>query len=65
MSDSSSDDGCDELLLSMDWMMILFIAGTISFALSGMLIYIYYLQKGQFDDPEDVKYQMFRDEENK
>ncbi len=46
-------------------MMIWYIAGTISFALSGMLIYIYYLQKGQFDDPEDVKYQMFRDEENK
>lgn len=28
------------------------------------MIYIYYLRKGQFDDPEDVKYQMFREEEN-
>lgn len=27
-----------------------------------MGIYIYYLKQGQFDDPEDVKYQMFRDE---
>jgi cbb3-type cytochrome oxidase maturation protein len=45
-------------------MMLLYIVGTISFALSGMLIYIYYLRNGQFDDPEDVKYQMFRDEEN-
>lgn len=30
--------------------------------LGGIAIYIYYLRKGQFDDPEDVKYQMFRDE---
>jgi cbb3-type cytochrome oxidase maturation protein len=29
----------------------------------GGAIYLYYLRKGQFDDPEDVKYQMFRDEE--
>lgn len=32
--------------------------------LAGVAVYIYYLRKGQFDDPEDVKYQMFRDEEN-
>lgn len=30
--------------------------------LGGIAIYIYYLKKGQFDDPEDVKYQMFREE---
>ena len=45
--------------------MIWYLTGTISFALAGMLIYIYYLRNGQFDDPEDVKYQMFRDEEKK
>lgn len=27
-----------------------------------MFIYIYYMRKGQFDDPEDVKYQLFRDD---
>ena len=43
--------------------MIWYLGGTISFALVGMLIYIYYLRKGQFEDPEDVKYQMFREEE--
>lgn len=43
--------------------MIGYFAITISFALAGMLVYVYYLRKGQFDDPEDVKYQMFRDEE--
>lgn len=32
--------------------------------LGGVFVYIYYLRKGQFEDPEDVKYQMFRDEEN-
>jgi hypothetical protein len=47
----------------MDWLMIWYLCGTISFALAGMLIYIYYLCKGQFEDPEDVKYQMFREEE--
>jgi len=43
--------------------MLLYLVTTFSFALTGMLIYIYYLRKGQFEDFEDVKYQMFRDEE--
>lgn len=33
-------------------------------SLCGVAAYIYYLRKGQFEDLEDVKYQMFRDEEN-
>ena len=37
---------------------------TIAMALLGVIVYIYYLRKGQFDDPEDVKYQMFREEED-
>jgi len=44
--------------------MIWYLASTISFALAGMVLYIYYFRKGQFDDPEDVKYQMFRDEDS-
>lgn len=39
------------------------IFSSIAFGLVGLVIYIYYLKEGQFDDPEDVKYQMFRDEE--
>lgn len=31
--------------------------------MAGLVVYIYYLKKGQFDDPEDPKYQMFRQEE--
>lgn len=30
--------------------------------LGGALVYLYYFKQGQFDDPEDVKYQMFREE---
>lgn len=63
MPDASCDYGRDELLLSLDRLMLLYLITTFSFALTGMLIYIYYLRKGQFDDFEDVKYQMFRDEE--
>lgn len=37
---------------------------SLALGLAGVAVYIYYLRKGQFDDPEDVKYQMFRDEEN-
>lgn len=37
---------------------------SLALGLAGVVIYIYYLRKGQFDDPEDVKYQMFRDDEN-
>lgn len=41
--------------------MFWYIASTFALGLAGMLIYVYYLRKGQFDDPEDVKYQLFRD----
>ena len=37
---------------------------SLALGLAGVAVYIYYLRKGQFDDPEDVKYQMFRNEEN-
>lgn len=32
-------------------------------AIGGVSIYVYYYRQGQFDDAEDVKYQMFREEE--
>ncbi len=32
-------------------------------ALGGVLIFLYYYMKGQFDDIEDVKYEMFRQEQ--
>ncbi len=36
---------------------------SILMGLAGLWLYLYYWNKGQFDDEEDVKYQMFRDEE--
>jgi cbb3-type cytochrome oxidase maturation protein len=35
------------------------------FSLGALIIFIYYLRSGQFEDAEDVKYQMFRDDERK
>lgn len=43
--------------------MIWYLASSLALGLAGVAIYIYYLRKGQFDDPEDVKYQLFHDEE--
>lgn len=32
-------------------------------AVGGLLLYLYYARQGQFDDLEDVKYDLFRNEE--
>lgn len=44
--------------------MLAYILSSLAMGLSGLLIYFYYLKKGQFDQEEDVKYQIFRDEDN-
>lgn len=44
--------------------MTAYIASSLAFSFAFLLIYIFYWKKGQFDDGEDVKYQIFRDEEN-
>jgi cbb3-type cytochrome oxidase maturation protein len=38
------------------------LVSSLAMGLAGFLIYLYYLRKGQFEDPEDVKYQMFRED---
>ena len=45
--------------------MLIYIALTIATGLAGVGVYIYYLRQGQFDDPEEVKYQLFRDDDDK
>jgi nitrogen fixation-related uncharacterized protein len=30
--------------------------------LAGLVVFIYYFRRGHFDDVEDIKYEMFRDE---
>lgn len=62
MPDPSGDDGHYELHIPVD-RMIWLIASSAAFGLAGLFIYMYYMRQGQFDDPEDVKYQMFRDED--
>ena len=43
-------------------MLFLTILGSILAGLVGLGIYIYFLRKGQFEDPESVKYQLFRED---
>lgn len=43
--------------------MIWYIVSSIAFGLVGLVVYLYYLYQGQFEEDEDVKYQLFRDEE--
>lgn len=65
MPHASSDNGRNELLVPLDRLTMLWcLASSIFLGIGGLIVYIYYLKKGQFEDPEDVKYQMFRDEEN-
>ena len=42
--------------------MIWMILGSIVASLAGLGIYIYYLYQGQFEEDEEVKYQLFREE---
>ena len=57
-------DGCYELFIQMDRLadMIWMIGSSIIAALIGLGLYVYFLQRGQFDDEEDVKYQIFRED---
>jgi len=43
--------------------MLWFLTSTFAMGGAGLIVYLYYLRKGQFDDQEDVKYQIFRDED--
>lgn len=63
MPDTSSDNGRDELHIPLGGMMFWCLASSLLLGLGGVGVYVYYLRQGQFDDPEDVKYQMFRDDE--
>ncbi len=42
------------------WFLLLSLIG----GLGGLIVFIYHLRKGQFEDPEDPKYQIFREEED-
>ncbi len=44
--------------------MEMYILSTLIMAFGGLGLFVFYLRRGQFDDIEDVKYQMFRDEDD-
>lgn len=46
-------------------MMIWCLISSLLLGLAGLAVYVYFLRQGQFDDPEDVKYQMFREDKDK
>lgn len=43
--------------------MLLEICITLAFGLSAFLVFIYYVRKEQFDSSEEVKYQIFHDDD--
>lgn len=42
---------------------MVYIALTLAMGLAGVATYLFFLRRGQFDNSEEVKYQLFRDEE--
>lgn len=72
MPHAGCDNGCNELLLSLDWLIkknleeltvYWYLLSTILLSFCGLIAFVYFARQGQFDDIEDIKYQMFRDEE--
>lgn len=45
--------------------MLSYIVVTLAFGIAGGVIYFYFQKKGQFEDPEEPKYQMLRDDQEK
>lgn len=64
MSDTSGDHGHDELYDQVGGVMDLMfmVVSSLVGAFGGLLLYGYYWRKGHFEEVEDIKYQMFRDE---
>lgn len=66
MSHAGSDHGPDELLIPLARLTFMrwYLISSLVMSLAGFLLYYYYFRKGQFEDAEDVKYQLFRDDDN-
>lgn len=47
-------------MMEIFWFILLSLAG----GLTALGVFIYFTKQGQFEDPEDPKYQMFRDEDS-
>lgn len=42
--------------------MFWYLLSSLVLGVAGLLVYLYYLRKGQFDDSEEVKYQIFHED---
>lgn len=62
MSYTGGNNGCDELYYTVG-RVIAYIASTLALGFIGLLLFIYYWKKGQFDHIEEAKYQLFREDE--
>lgn len=45
--------------------MIVYITLSIATGLAAIAVYIYFMRQGQFEESEEIKYQLFREDENK
>lgn len=43
--------------------MLSYIISSLALGFAGLIVYIYYLKKGQFEDQEEVKYQIFHEDD--
>lgn len=64
MPHASCDDGRYELLFPLDRLMLWYLISSLAMSLAAILIYFYFWRHGQFEDSEDVRYQIFRNDEN-
>lgn len=62
MSDAGGDNGCDELYVKVG-RVIWYLVSTLAMAFAAGVVYIYYLKKGQFEKIEEVKYQLFHEDD--
>ena len=43
--------------------MLWMIVSSLALGMAAFMVYVYYLYKGSFEDEEDIKYQLFREDE--
>jgi cbb3-type cytochrome oxidase maturation protein len=43
--------------------MFAYVVSSLALGFAGLIVYIYYFKKGQFEDEEEVKYQIFHEED--
>jgi nitrogen fixation-related uncharacterized protein len=64
MPNTGRNHGCNELHISLDRLSMLgYIIASLALGLTGAIAYIFFWKKGQFEDMEDVKYDLLRQDD--